>query len=587
MMIKFKTKFQSFIRLCLTTIHIDWFIGFCFVGIVLVFASCDHQKHLEHADLKSEIDSLNIEFGKDLTYDSLKLAEISRLIEVSDSVNYPQGVINLAITASRIFMSYFKNAEALEMLNLAQQNLKKADDPGLEALVNFYFGKFNFRISNSDIALDHYLKAADQSLAAGDSSLYSKSLMNIGNLYIEKGALDRGRDYLSKAIEVDQQTGNLENLSVNYHQMGVYHLKKGEMDSAKFYLDYELKMNKESNNILLYIYNLSNLASLQIENNELDKGESNSLEALRLLDSIGGLMPPTFSRSVIHANLGVLNKKRGDFEKALYYFKMANQDITFKFVPELSIKLLFDLYEIHKEMGNHALSHSYLGQYLQLRDKNDKAVADQNLLAMEMRYNFNRLQQEHEHERRRIKLVLYSTMALLGMGLFALVMFVQRQRIKIKNDQLLKNIQEIKLERLNRELASQALNMVRINERKINLIKTLKERMPSFKRENQMVVSSIIDDLEKEKNELAWKEFEMRFTEVHSDFYKKLSRINPNLTINERRLCAFLLLDMTTKEISSITGQNLRAIEQARTRLRKQLDLTNSSVSITTFLSSL
>jgi DNA-binding CsgD family transcriptional regulator len=63
--------------------------------------------------------------------------------------------------------------------------------------------------------------------------------------------------------------------------------------------------------------------------------------------------------------------------------------------------------------------------------------------------------------------------------------------------------------------------------------------------------------------------------------------INPNLTLNEKRLCAFLRLDMTSKEISAITGQSVRAIEQARIRLRKQLGLTNQQVSLSAFLSSL
>jgi DNA-binding CsgD family transcriptional regulator len=62
-------------------------------------------------------------------------------------------------------------------------------------------------------------------------------------------------------------------------------------------------------------------------------------------------------------------------------------------------------------------------------------------------------------------------------------------------------------------------------------------------------------------------------------------QINPELSLNERRLCAFLRLNMTTKEIASITGQSPRSIEVARTRLRKKLNLTNSDTSLTDFLS--
>jgi hypothetical protein len=46
-------------------------------------------------------------------------------------------------------------------------------------------------------------------------------------------------------------------------------------------------------------------------------------------------------------------------------------------------------------------------------------------------------------------------------------------------------------------------------------------------------------------------------------------------------------LDMTTKEISSITGQSIRAIEIARIRLRKKLNLTQSDTSLFEYFSKL
>jgi len=90
--------------------------------------------------------------------------------------------------------------------------------------------------------------------------------------------------------------------------------------------------------------------------------------------------------------------------------------------------------------------------------------------------------------------------------------------------------------------------------------------------------------MEKAQDEKIWEEFEMRFHNVHNDFYDKLNAVFPGLSINEKRLCSFLRLNMTTKEISSITGQTPKSIEMARTRLRKKLNLTNSETSLTDFL---
>jgi DNA-binding CsgD family transcriptional regulator len=61
----------------------------------------------------------------------------------------------------------------------------------------------------------------------------------------------------------------------------------------------------------------------------------------------------------------------------------------------------------------------------------------------------------------------------------------------------------------------------------------------------------------------------------------------PDLSPNERRLCAFLRLNMSSKEISTITGQSIHSIQVARTRLRKKLQLTHSEQGLIEFLAAL
>lgn len=583
----FAVNIPDILRSALVTYRKSGNIGYFFLILTLLITACQNRQSLEIQSLKIELDSLNTEFSKDLTYDSLKLTEIQRLIAVSDSINYPAGKINLAITAARIYYFNFQNKEALEMLNIANMAMLKTGDKRLEALVNLYFGLFNMRISNLDVALEFYLKAMQLSLEAMDSTIYAKSLTSIGSLYMESGYLDKAREYFDQSIAINKLIHDDENLSIDYHRMSLYHLKKAEMDSARYYLENELDINKSSKNKLLYIYNLNNMASFQINSGMFDLGEQYSLEALRLLDSIIPYISPTSAKSVIHANLGLVYQNKGDYQHALHHFDLAYADSLYNIDPSYRLDLLFQLYQTHKYLKNSQTADFFLEKYFRQRDLVDKERAKQNLLDMEMRYNFNQIQNESEQKQYRIRLLFYSVSVVLILGILTLVMFLQKQRIKIKNVKLNRDIQQLNMEKLNRELASQALNIVRINERNTKLIKTLKSKLPNFIPENQKVISGIIDDFEKDKNELGWKEFEMRFSSVHSEFYKKLSEINPNLTLNEKRLCAFLLLDMTTKEISSVTGQTIRAIEQGRIRLRKQLGLTNLNVSLTSFLRNL
>ena len=105
--------------------------------------------------------------------------------------------------------------------------------------------------------------------------------------------------------------------------------------------------------------------------------------------------------------------------------------------------------------------------------------------------------------------------------------------------------------------------------------------------ENQPAIQKVVLDLQSNLQPELWQEFEFRFQQVHEQFYKALNEKFPDLSPSDRRLCAFLKLNMTTKEISAITHQNAKSIDVARTRLRKKLSLTGTDHNLVSFLSQL
>jgi hypothetical protein len=137
--------------------------------------------------------------------------------------------------------------------------------------------------------------------------------------------------------------------------------------------------------------------------------------------------------------------------------------------------------------------------------------------------------------------------------------------------------QELNLK--DKELVKQTLESIQKNEMISQAIEQI-ENGGKLRRNvlSQITNSSAVDDS-------LWNEFEVRFQHVHQSFYDNLLQAHPKLTSNERRLCAFLKLDMSTKEISAITGQSIRAIELGRIRLRKKMNITGSSTSLFEYLS--
>ncbi|MEQ8549081.1 MAG: 7TM diverse intracellular signaling domain-containing protein [Cyclobacteriaceae bacterium] len=84
-----------------------------------------------------------------------------------------------------------------------------------------------------------------------------------------------------------------------------------------------------------------------------------------------------------------------------------------------------------------------------------------------------------------------------------------------------------------------------------------------------------------------WNRVKEHFEKVHPNFFQRLISEFPYLTPNEQRLCAYLRMNLNTKEIATLLGVSVNAIEQARRRLRKKLGIANTDTSLLTFLQEL
>ncbi|MNE73661.1 hypothetical protein D3C80_1696840 [compost metagenome] len=74
-------------------------------------------------------------------------------------------------------------------------------------------------------------------------------------------------------------------------------------------------------------------------------------------------------------------------------------------------------------------------------------------------------------------------------------------------------------------------------------------------------------------DERDWNLFENSFNEAHENFFKKLKAKHTDLSPNDLKLCAYLRMNMSSKELASILNITLRGVEIRRYRLRKKLNL--------------
>ena len=173
----------------------------------------------------------------------------------------------------------------------------------------------------------------------------------------------------------------------------------------------------------------------------------------------------------------------------------------------------------------------------------------------------------------------------MALGIIIILLILNQFRLKAKKNSLEKKNLEQELEFKKKELILNVMSLMKQNE----MFTGISRRILQF--ENQVKNEEALDILKFMGNEIrkstekeSLKEFSLRFKEIHKDFYDGLLKQYPNLTPNELRLCAFLKMNMTSKEISELTGQQLNTLEHARYKLRQKLGISNSEVNLVTFL---
>ena len=87
-------------------------------------------------------------------------------------------------------------------------------------------------------------------------------------------------------------------------------------------------------------------------------------------------------------------------------------------------------------------------------------------------------------------------------------------------------------------------------------------------------VQSVINEIDKNINsEDDWKFFEDAFNNADKDFLKRIKTKHEGLTNNDLRLCAYLRLNLSSKEIAPLLNISVKSVEMKRYRLRKKFEL--------------
>lgn len=126
------------------------------------------------------------------------------------------------------------------------------------------------------------------------------------------------------------------------------------------------------------------------------------------------------------------------------------------------------------------------------------------------------------------------------------------------------------------DLSNATMNLIRKNEilneisSKIAKIQTSATLEQGVGRQLALIQATIKQNISQDDN---WSAFDRNFDVVYGDFTKRIHASFPQLTVGDIRLCCYIKMGLSSKEIAPLINISFKSVEMARYRLRRKMDL--------------
>jgi len=501
---------------------------------------------------------------------------------LSETENYTNGILNSIIVKAYIYWSITDFKKAMEYADKAIDMAEELDLSKELALSQRISGLIYIELSNYDKSSEYFFEALKLFEQINDTEGVSKLLSDIGSINFYQYNYEKALEYFFHSLNIAKKTGNhmgiargLNNIAAVYEAMHDY--KK----AGKYFLEAS-KINEKLDNKLWVGINYMNLGTINLNIKKYDESLMYFQKALLIFTNLQNKilqLKCQLNLANYYFNTKSLEHSLTLTEKVLE----KGQELNLKQIMHDAAKILQKIY-LQKNDKNSA--YKYVVIQYQMKDSLILMENKAELAKLELQYEFDKKEQIKRIEQQQKDLFILIVIISLLLALIIIILILARQRVKAKNALLQQQRLEHELEFKNKELTANVMSLMKKNEVLSEISdKLIAIKNKAIKAETKDAIIRISKEIQKTTDKEIYEEFELRFKQVHSDFYNKLIQKFPDLSPTEQRLCAFLRLNMTTKEISELTGQRPSSLETARYRLRKKLNISNSQTNLITFLS--
>lgn len=449
----------------------------------------------------------------------------------------------------------------------------------VDGLKNSYLGKYSMAIKSLLQAISFFEKNGNKK---GLAVAYNNLATNYGRL----GDVVNQKLNLLKAIDINKSLGYTYQLVMNYNNLGSNYKQTNQIEKALFYYNLAYQELKKLDNPFLLAQNLTNRANILEKQGNLKAAEKLFAECERVCEE-NNIQYGVMLTNLNLGNLFRLQKKYVDasirLNKGLALTK------SLKSVREEAL-----VYErlswLSRDMADYKAAYTFQTKFHLLNDS---------LVNESVKKEAFEFKEKYESEKKEKEIVTLSKkqlnyqyfISVLIVCVLLLLVILQGWRNKHKLVLLEKQKQELNrkllkdvIENKEKELTSQVTLLAQMQQQVDDLIQKT-SKILSDNSSEQVKLKKIESLLKADPIHTLKNDFDIRLTSNNEDFFSLLLHKYPDLSPAELKLCAYLRLNPSTKDLALITNRSMRTIESTRTNIRKKMNLTSHENLVTQLLS--
>ena len=494
-----------------------------------------------------------------------------------------------------------KQAECLLLTNhiietlTAMRDMQRTDSATLMK-AEWLCGNANISLGNGAKGLALLEQSSGLAKALGDMKFLAQVYNSIFYVYYNTLDFAQAQDLLTQAIELSTKTGDRKNLTRLYNNKGLTFYGQHRYTEALEQMQKALKNTlPEERYERAQIY--TNIAEVYYSQGAYAQTERWLTKALAETRHL----PINAKNIQSYLNMALVKAQNGKASEAKEIQRPIYKVLSSLPLP-LKVNSLRQLADINFCIGDSIKGLHDLLLYDQLADSLQKEDNNSQMRQLLIAYDTERLSQHNTSLKESLHtrtIIVYGSLAFLAVVIiFSVMLWIKSREDKRKGrliaaqkEQLLRYEQEeherqqkkmrLELDHKSRQLTSYTIDLAAVNEFHQKVSKELEMLQTAI---NHKETTETTETLKRIKGMLAHfndkpvnDDFRIYFEEVHPEFLKKLSLAYPKLSDNDLRLCAYIFLGMSTKEIAALTYHEVRSIESSRNRLRKKLSLENGA----------